>query len=235
MGPNTMLEEAWRVKNQRTREAGLEHSTALVLCLSPAALGSDWVGLAWLRGGLEDIAAGGDKVLVFSQYTDEQFAGADWNEKELADFGALNCSKAASDRERRALLAAFKEKPEHKVFVGHPKTAGLGLNELVVANYVVHFDHWWNPAVMNQATARAHRPGQTKTVFAYDLWVQDTYEEIIFDLLERKQGLYKEGVDSMSVERKPEGNLAFAVADTLFAKYGLKPIQPNSVAQIEAK
>jgi len=47
-------------------------------------------------------------------------------------------------------------------------------HELVVANYVVHFDHWWNPAVMNQATARAHRPGQTKTVFAYDLWVEDT-------------------------------------------------------------
>jgi SNF2 family DNA or RNA helicase len=191
--------------------------------------------LAWLRDSLEDIAAGGDKVLVFSQYTDERFAGADWIEKELADFGALNYSKAASDRQRKALLAAFKEKPEHKVFVGHPKTAGLGLNELVVANYVVHFDHWWNPAVMNQATARAHRPGQTKTVFAYDLWVQDTYEEIIFNLLERKQGLYNEVVDSMSVERKPEGNLAFVVADTLFAKYGLKPIQRKSVAEIEAQ
>jgi len=181
--------------------------------------------LAWLRDSLEDIAAEEDKVLVFSQYTDERFAGADWLEKELAAFGALNYSNATSDKQRKALLAAFKEKSEHKVFVGHPRTAGLGLNELVVANYVVHFDHWWNPAVMNQATARAHRPGQTKTVFAYDLWVQDTYEEIIFKLLEQKQGLYNEVVDSMSVERKPEDNLAFAVADTLFAKYGLKPIQ----------
>ena len=235
MEPNPMLEEAWRIKDELAREAALEHSTALVLCLSPAALGSDWVGLAWLRDGLEDIAAGGDKVLAFSQYTDEQFAGADWIEKELADSGALNYSKAASDRQRKALLAAFKEKPEHKVFVGHPKTAGLGLNELVVVNYVVHFDHWWNPAVMNQATARAYRPGQTKTVFAYDLWLQDTYEEIIFNLLERKQVLYNEVVDSMSVERKPEGNLAFAVADTLFAKYGLKPIQRKSVAEIKAQ
>lgn len=181
--------------------------------------------LAWLRDSLEDIAAEEDKMLVFSQYTDERFAGADWLEKELAAFGALNYSNATSDKQRKALLAAFKEKSEYKVFVGHPKTAGLGLNELVIANYVVHFDHWWNPAVMNQATARAHRPGQTKTVFAYDLWVQDTYEEIIFKLLEQKQGLYNEVVDSMSVERKPEDNLAFAVADTLFAKYGLKPIQ----------
>ncbi|MEI7819707.1 MAG: C-terminal helicase domain-containing protein [Verrucomicrobiota bacterium] len=111
------------------------------------------------------------------------------------------------------------------VFVGHPKTAGLGLNELVVANYVVHFDHWWNPAVMNQATARAHRPGQTKTVFAYDLRVEGTYEEIIFKLLERKQDLYNEVIDNMSAEREPSENLAFAVADTLFAKYGLKPIE----------
>jgi SNF2 family DNA or RNA helicase len=99
------------------------------------------------------------------------------------------------------------------------------LNELVVANYVVHFDHWWNPAVMNQATARAHRRGQTKTVFAYDLWVEETYEEIIFKLLGRKQNLYNEVIDSMSVQREPEANLAFAVADTLFAKYGLKPVQ----------
>ena len=62
-------------------------------------------------------------------------------------------------------------------------------------------------------------------MFAYDLWVEDTYEEIIFKLLERKQGLYNEVIDSMSAEREPSENLTFAVADTLFAKYGLKPIQ----------
>jgi len=187
--------------------------------------------LGWLRDSLENISAEGDKVLIFSQYTDERFAGADWLEKELSNYGALNYSNATSDKQRGALLAAFKEKSEHTVFVGHPKTAGLGLNELVVANYVVHFDHWWNPAVMNQATARAHRPGQTKTVFAYDLWVQDTYEEIIFKLLETKQDLYNEVVDSISAERTPDDNLAFAVADTLFAKYGLNPIQRKPIAK----
>lgn len=180
--------------------------------------------LEWLRGSLEEIAPEGDKALVFSQYTDERFAGVNWLEEELADFGALNYSKALSDTRRRKLLAAFKEVPDHKVFLGHPKTAGLGLNELVVANYVVHFDHWWNPAVMNQATARAHRPGQKKTVFAYDLWIQDTYEEIIFQVLEQKQTLYNEIVDSMSAKREAESNLAFSVADGLFAKYGLRPI-----------
>jgi SNF2 family DNA or RNA helicase len=186
--------------------------------------------LAWLRDSLDGIAAEGDKMLVFSQYRDERFAGADWLEKELADFGALNYSNATSDTAKRAILAAFREKSEHKVFLGHPKVAGVGLNELVVANYVVHFDHWWNPAVMNQATARAHRPGQTKTVFAYDLWVEDTYEEIIFKLLERKQELYNEVIDSMSAARESD-NLAFAVADTLFAKYNLRPPQRKPSTQ----
>ena len=170
--------------------------------------------LVWLRDSLDDIAAQGDKILGFSQYRDERFAGADWLEKELADFGALNYSKATTDNGRKALLAAFKEKPEHRVLVGHPKVAGLGLNELVVANYVVHFDHWWNPAVMNQATARAHRPGQTKTVFAYDLWVEETYEEIIFKLIEGKQALFDEVIDSLSTERDTGASMAFAVADT---------------------
>jgi superfamily II DNA or RNA helicase len=189
--------------------------------------------LIWLLDSLDSIAGERDKALVFSQYTDERFAGADWLETELADFGALNYSKATSDTKRRAVLEAFKEKPQHKVFIGHPKTAGLGLNELVAANYVIHFDHWWNPAVMNQATARAHRPGQTKPVFAYDLWIEDTYEEIIFRLLERKQGLYNEVIDSMSAQREPSDSLAFAVADTLFAKYGLSPIQRKLTSRPE--
>ncbi len=190
--------------------------------------------MIWLKERLDTIAAEGDKALVFSQYTDERFAGADWLETELADFGALNYAKATSDIKRKALLAAFKEKSEHKVFVGHPKTAGLGLNELVVANYVVHFDHWWNPAVMSQATARAHRPGQTKTVFAYDLWVEDTYEEIIFKLLEEKQNLYNEVIDSMSAEREPSGNFQLAVFDALCAKHGLKPIQRKAASDVSA-
>jgi SNF2 family DNA or RNA helicase len=177
--------------------------------------------LAWLRDSLVNIVAENDKVLIFTQYTDDQFAGADWLERELANFGALNFSTASTDKKKKTLLEAFSQKPEHKVFIGHPRTAGLGLNELVVANYVVHFDHWWNPAVMNQATARAHRPGQKKTVFVYDLWVEDTYEEIIFELLNRKQSLYDEVIDSMSTGREPE-SMAFEVMARLFTKYNLE-------------
>jgi hypothetical protein len=55
------------------------------------------------------------------------------------------------------------------------------------------------------------------------LWVEDTYEEIIFELLERKQALCNEVVDSMSAQRQASDHL-FSVADSLFAKHGLKPI-----------
>jgi hypothetical protein len=192
--------------------------------------------LVWLRDSLENITAEGDKALVFSQYVDEKFAGADWIESELADFGALNYSKATSDKKRREMLAAFQTNPEHKVFVGHPKTAGLGLNELVAANYVIHFDHWWNPAVMNQATARAHRPGQKKaTVFAYDLWIEDTYEEDIFQILKEKQGLYDEVIDSASVQSEQAGSLMFVMADRLFEKYGLKSARRQVAGKPDTK
>ncbi len=191
--------------------------------------------LVWLREQMEVIAAEGDKVLIFSQYKVERLPGTEWLEKELADFGALNYSNATSDSKRTAMLSAFRDDPEKKVFLGHPKTAGLGLNELVAANYVIHFDHWWNPAVMNQATARAHRPGQTKTVFAYDLWVEDTYEKIISALLETKQNLYNEVIDSASSPREQEASLAFAVADKLFEKYGLKSARRPVAVKLEAK
>ena len=72
-------------------------------------------------------------------------------------------------------------------------------------------------------------------MFAYDLWIEDTYEEIIFKLLERKQGLYNEIVDSMSDQCEPTENLVFAVADSLFAKYGLKPVQRKSPSTPEQR
>ncbi len=70
------------------------------------------------------------------------------------------------------------------------KAGGVGLN-IPAANHVIHFDSWWNPAVMNQATARAHRIGQTKNVFETTLVAQDTIEERIQDLLDRKRDLFR--------------------------------------------
>jgi len=191
------------------------------------------VKLMWLRdkfeGGMLDE---GNKVLVFTQYRQEDFGGAEWLERELSEYGALNYGQPTSDLKRQALLHAFSTDNTKKVFIGHPRTAGVGLNELVVANYVIHFDHWWNPATANQATARAHRPGQKKDVFVYHLWVEDTIEEMIQRKLEEKQLLYDTVIDSLSSEVKDE--MLFDIYDDLLAKYGIRSTRAQKEKKPEA-
>jgi SNF2 family DNA or RNA helicase len=180
--------------------------------------------LTWLRDSLESITAEGDKALIFTQYKLEDKSGADWLEKELLEYGVLNYGQATSDSKRAGLLKRFQNDPSQKVFIGHPKTAGLGLNELVAANYVIHFDHWWNPATTNQATARAHRPGQKKSVLVYHLWVQDTVEEMILSKVKQKLQLYNEVIDSLSAEISASdlSKVYWDVWNDLEKKYGLK-------------
>ena len=68
------------------------------------------------------------------------------------------------------------------------KAGGLGLN-LTAADFVIHMDPWWNPAVESQATDRTHRIGQTRQVFSYKLICQNTVEEKILKLQEAKRGV----------------------------------------------
>jgi SNF2 family DNA or RNA helicase len=178
------------------------------------------VKLTWLQENLEDVIAEGDKVLVFTQYRQKDFGGADWLEQELSEYGPLNYGRATSDSNKKALLHSFRSDNTKKIFIGHPRTAGVGLNELVAANYVVHFDHWWNPATANQATDRAHRPGQNKDVFVYHLWVEDTIEEMIQKKLEEKQLLFDIVIDSLSSEVRDE--MLFDIYDDLLVKYGIR-------------
>ena len=187
--------------------------------------------LIWLRENLEDVIAEGDKVLVFTQYKQEDFGGSEWLEKKLSEYGALNYGQATSDSKRRAILDAFSKDDTKKVFIGNPRTAGVGINELVAANYVVHFDHWWNPATANQATDRAHRPGQTKDVFVYHLWVENTIEEIIQRNLEEKQLLYDTVIDSLSSEVKDE--MLIDIYDDLLAKYGIRSTRSKKEKKTE--
>ena len=77
---------------------------------------------------------------------------------------------------------------EVDVFLMSLKAGGVGLN-LTEADTVIHYDPWWNPAVENQATDRAHRIGQNKAVFVYKLITDNTLEEKILDMQARKQAL----------------------------------------------
>ena len=74
------------------------------------------------------------------------------------------------------------------IFLISLKAGGTGIN-LTSADYVIHYDPWWNPAVESQATDRTHRIGQTKQVFSYKLICQDTVEEKILKLQHMKKGV----------------------------------------------
>jgi SNF2 family DNA or RNA helicase len=82
----------------------------------------------------------------------------------------------------------FQEDDDCQVFLISLKAGGLGLN-LTAADYVFLLDPWWNPAVEAQAIDRAHRVGQTRTVFAYRLICRDTVEEKIAELQKQKREL----------------------------------------------
>ena len=90
---------------------------------------------------------------------------------------------------------------EVPIFLVSLKAGGVGLN-LTAADTVIHFDPWWNPAVENQATDRAHRLGQTKNVFVYKLIVAGSIEEKILALQEKKAelaaGILSEDVNSLA-------------------------------------
>ena len=171
--------------------------------------------LEWLSDYVEEAVDEGDKILVFSQYVE----ALDQIERRLTSFGPLKYYGGLSGNRREEALRAFEE-PQHHVMVLQTRAGGVGLN-LQAANHVVHFDSWWNPAVESQATARAHRLGQRKTVFERTLVSVETIEERIQVLLDEKRELFREVVDDLSVE----GLKAKVGVDEMYALFDIDPGQ----------
>ncbi|MFN7139989.1 MAG: DEAD/DEAH box helicase, partial [Limisphaerales bacterium] len=135
---------------------------------------------------LDEIIDGGHRVLVFSQFT--SMLGL-LREKLQAE-GTEFCYLDGSTRNRGEVVERFQRNGNIPVFLISLKAGGVGLN-LTGADTVVHFDPWWNPAVEDQATDRAHRIGQSKVVTSYKLITRDTVEEKILNLQTRKRELIK--------------------------------------------
>ena len=144
---------------------------------------------------LEEALAAGDKALVFSQYREMgQRIVAHLEECFGEEVGFLHggTSKTARD----ALVTRFQSaEPGPRVLVLSLKAGGTGLN-LTAANHVFHYDRWWNPAVEDQATDRAYRIGQTRSVQVHKLVCAGTMEDKIDQLLERKRTLASQVVGS---------------------------------------
>ena len=147
----------------------------------------------YLKGMLEQIIAEKHRVLLFSQFVDMLDIIKGWLEREGIPYEYLT----GKTKDRQSAVENFNNNPNIPIFLVSLKAGGTGLN-LTGADYVIHYDPWWNPAVEDQATDRAYRIGQTKKVFVYRLITKNTVEEKIQKLKTRKRNL----VDSViSIDR----------------------------------
>ena len=134
---------------------------------------------------MQDVKAEGHKALVFSQFTTHLKLARTALEAEGFSIRYLDGSTPAG--KRRTEVEAF-QRGEGDAFLISLRAGGTGLN-LTAATYVVHLDPWWNPAVEDQASDRAHRIGQDQPVTVYRLVSRGTVEEAIVALHERKREL----------------------------------------------
>ncbi len=161
-----------------------------------------------LEEKVDEIVGGGGKVLIFSQYIGEGIAKLEQLLTPL--LGGANklvtYTGSMGSRERHHAIERFKTDPSTVVFLSTPKTGGVGLT-LTEASYVIHFDHWWNPATMWQAEDRAHRGGQTETVNVYSLWAaatangKPTIEARIYRKLNEKGLLFEKVLGGLASEQ----------------------------------
>jgi len=133
---------------------------------------------------LSEVIDGGQKALVFSQFTSMLALVR----KRLDTLGIRYAYLDGQTRNRKQVVEQFQEDPDIQVFLISLKAGGVGLN-LTAAEYVFILDPWWNPAVEAQAIDRTHRIGQTKPVFAYRMICEDTVEQRIIELQDRKRKL----------------------------------------------
>ncbi len=140
---------------------------------------------------LPELVAEGRRVLLFSQFTTMLGLIETELKRHKIDYVKLT----GQTRDRATPIESFQA-GQVPVFLISLKAGGVGLN-LTAADIVIHYDPWWNPAVEDQATDRAHRIGQDKPVFVYKLYTEGTVEEKIRSLQARKrsliQGILKTG------------------------------------------
>lgn len=140
--------------------------------------------LSALRELVDEVESGGHKVLIFSQFVSMLKLIAQALDEDRIRYEYLDGSTI--DRQDR--IERFNADPTVPVFLISLKAGGSGLN-LTGADTVIHFDPWWNPAVEDQASDRAHRIGQTKVVTVYRLVAAGTIEEKILQLKQKKKDL----------------------------------------------
>lgn len=173
------------------------------ICLDPSLVVPDYTGesskLTVVKEIVKDASESGKKILLFSQFTSVLQKIEEDFKKEDISYLYLDGETSAKDRVER--VKKFNEDSNIKVFLISLKAGGVGLN-LTSASVVIHFDPWWNPAVEDQATDRAHRFGQENKVEVIKLVAKDTIEEKIVLMQEDKRELIKSLMDGKTMDGK---------------------------------
>jgi len=151
---------------------------------------------------LEELLSNHHKALVFSQFVDHLHILRDYLDQQKISYQYLDGSTPAKDRKKR--VDAFQS-GEGDVFLISLKAGGTGLN-LTAADYVIHMDPWWNPAVEDQASDRAHRIGQQRPVTIYRLVAKGTIEDKIVDLHRQKRDLADSLLEGADISGKMSTN-----------------------------
>jgi len=138
-----------------------------------------------LAADLEEVAQSGQKAIVFSQWVHT----LTWLSKKLARFHPLQYHGKVPPRQRDAVIQQFREDKKSSVILMSYGAGGVGLN-LQFSRYVFLFDRWWNPAVEDQAIARAHRIGAAGAVTVTRFLSVGTIEERINAILEQKREVF---------------------------------------------
>jgi len=154
--------------------------------------------LELLTSLVPELVAAGRRIVVFSQFTRMlELIGTALDE---VDVGWVRLT--GRTRKRDAVVAQFNA-GQVPVFLVSLKAGGTGLN-LTTADTVIHYDPWWNPAAVDQATDRAHRIGQTRSVLALSLVARGTVEERMVELQRRKRAI-ADGILSAAADRAKQG------------------------------
>ena len=194
-----MRDRLAQVTDQEFQRSRVEILSGLMrlrqICDTPALFMDDYQGasgkLDSLRDLLLQVAAGGHRVLIFSQFK----GMLERIEQELPDLGLTSFKITGSTpaQDRQEMTKAFNQ-GERDAFLISLKAGGVGLN-LTGADTVILVDLWWNPAVEAQAIGRAHRMGQEQMVEVYRLITKGTIEEKIQELQEQKKHLVSQVLD----------------------------------------
>jgi len=203
-------EVAEAYEDRPEQQAGIVALAAILrlrqVCVSPELLGKHLPEhapkFAYMADKLEELQAEGHGALIFSQF----IGGLDQMEAIAKERGIsyLRMDGRTPVPKRKEIVQLFQSGNGPAFFFISLKTGGVGLN-LTRANYVFHLDPWWNPAVENQASDRAHRIGQTRSVFVQRLIMQHSIEARMLELKARKAELFRQLVEDPGAKSAKAG------------------------------